>query len=56
MTVGSLTYQQSNLSVITATNIAQEFYLQGGGKKSTGIDMEQNYTTTTHSPYVLPLL
>jgi len=24
-----------------------EFYLQDGGKKSTGIDMEQNYVTVT---------
>ena len=35
------------LSAITATNISQSFYLQDGGKKSTGIDMEHNYATVT---------
>ena len=35
------------LSAITVTNIYQSFYLQYGGKKSTGIDMEQNYVTAT---------
>ena len=29
------------------TNVSKRFYLQGGGKKSTGIDMEQNYFTVT---------
>ena len=37
------------------TNIYQRFYLQDGGKKSTSIDMEQNYVTVTlkgkGSPY-----
>jgi len=35
------------LSAIAVTNISQSFYLQDGGKKSTGIDMEQNYVTVT---------
>jgi len=35
------------LSAIADTNIFQSFYLQYGGKKSTGIDMEQNYVTVT---------
>jgi len=43
-----LTYQQSLfISSITVTNISQSFYLQDGGKKSTGIDVEQNYVTVT---------
>ena len=29
------------------TNIYHSFYLQDGGKKSTGMDMEQNYVTVT---------
>jgi len=45
MSVRSLTYQLSVLSAIIATNISHSFYLQDGGKKSTGIDMEQNYVT-----------
>ena len=35
------------LSAITMTNISQSFYLQDGGKKSSGIDMEQNYVIVT---------
>jgi len=30
-------------SAVTVTNISNSFYLQDGGKKSTGIDIEQNY-------------
>jgi len=29
------------------TKIFQSFYLKDGGKKSTGIDMEQNYVSVT---------
>jgi len=35
------------LSAVTMTNISKSFYLQDGGKKSSGIDMEQNYVTVT---------
>ena len=35
------------LSTITGTIISKSFYLRDGGKKSTGIDMEQNDVTVT---------
>ena len=44
------TYWHTNkayLSAIKVTSISHSFYLQDGGKKPTGIDMEQNYVTVT---------
>ena len=35
------------ISAVTVTNISTSFYLQNGGKKSTGIDIEQNYVIVT---------
>ena len=42
-------------SAITVTNISPSFYLQDGGKISTGIDMEQNYATVTLCVQILLL-
>ena len=42
-----MTYQQSVFKRHHSDKHFLEFYLQDGGKKSTGIDMEQNYVTVT---------
>ena len=47
MCIWSLTYQQSIFNCYHSDKHFSEFYLQDGGKKSTGIDMEQNYITVT---------
>jgi len=48
MSIWSLTYQQSIFKLYYSDKHFSEFYLQDGGKKSTGIDMEQNYVTVTY--------
>jgi len=50
MSILSLTYQQSVSKWskrYQSDRHFSEFYLQDGCKKSTGIDMEQNYVTVT---------
>ena len=49
MIIWSLTYQQNVFTRYHSDNICQpqSFYLQDGGKKTTGVDMEQNYATVT---------
>ena len=45
MSIWLLTYKQSVFKRYKVTHISQSFYIQDGEKKSTGIDMEQNYVT-----------
>jgi len=47
MSICSLTTNQVYLSAITVTNISQEFIPTRWLRKSTGIDIEQNYVTVT---------
>ena len=47
MSIWSLTDQQSAFKRYHSDKHFSEFYLQDGGKKSTGIDMEQSYVTVT---------
>jgi len=42
-----MTYQQSVFKHYHSDRHFSQFYLQDGGKKPTGIDMEQNYVTVT---------
>jgi len=43
----ALTYQQNVFKRYHSDRHFSEFYLQDGGKKSTGIDMERNYVIVT---------
>jgi len=47
MSTRSLTCQQSVSKRYHSDGLYSVFYLQDGGKKSTGIYMEQNYVTVT---------
>ena len=54
MSIRSLTYQQSVFERYNSDKHFSEFLptIKMTEKKSTGMDMEQNYVTVTVSPYV----